>query len=111
MAIGNITVINKMQISGTLNLDTISFAGDNAYAAGGSGGFQAAVRKALGKGNVTILAVIPQDCGGYNPVYDPATDKLKLFVGDNNNAADGPGVENATTDTSSTTLRLVVVSK
>lgn len=111
MAIGTITVINKMQADGPLNLDTIAFAGDATYPASGSPGFQALVRKALNKGNVTILYVISQDSGGYFPIYDVAGDKLKVFVGDNNNASDGPLVENASADLSATTFRLVVVSK
>jgi hypothetical protein len=111
MAIGAITVLNKMQISGTLNHDLISFAGDGTYPANGSPGFQAAVRAALGKGNVTVMYVVPQDCGGYFPVYDSAGDKLKVFYSDNNNAADGPMIENAAGNLSAITFKLIVVSK
>lgn len=111
MAIGAITVVSKSQIPGPLNIDQISFAGDAAYPSGGTPGFQALVRTALGKGNVTISHVIPVDCGGYVPEYDTAADKLKLLYGDNNNAADGPLVENATADLHTTTFKLIVVSK
>lgn len=38
--------------------------------------------------------------GGYVPKWDRASQKIKLFYGDNNNAADGPLIENATTDLS-----------
>lgn len=111
MAIGAITVINKTQVTGVLNVDQIAFAGDGAYPANGTPGFQALVRAALGKGNVTIIHVVPQDCGGYLPVYDNVADKLKVFYGDNNNAADGPLVENATANLSATTFKVVVLSK
>lgn len=111
MAIGTITVVSKTQIPGPLNIDQISFAGDAAYGAGGTAAFQASVRAALGKGNVTILHIIPVDCGGYVPMYDTATDKLKVMYSDNNNASDGPLIENATANISATTFKLMVVSK
>jgi hypothetical protein len=111
MALGTITVVSKTQVPGPLNLDQISFAGDGAYPANGTPGFQALVRAALGKGNVTILHVVPMECGGYVPFYDAAADKLKVLYGDNNNAADGPLIENATANLSGTTFKLVVISK
>lgn len=111
MAIGAITVVNKTQITGPLNVDQISFAGDGAYPANGTPGFQALVRTALGKGNVTILYVIAQDCGGYLPVYDNVADKLKVYYADNNNAADGPLIENATANLSGSTFKITVLSK
>lgn len=111
MAIGAITVINKTQVTGVLNVDQISFAGDGAYPANGTPGFQALVRAALGKGNVTIIQVIPQECGGYVPLYDNTADKLKVYYADNNNAADGPLIENATANLSAQTFKLTVISK
>jgi hypothetical protein len=110
MALGTITAVAKSQVSG-LNLDRISFAGDGAYPAGGTPGFQALVRTALGKGSVTILQVQVEDCGGYVPMYDNANDKLKVYYGDNNNAADGALVENATANLSAVTFKLLVTSK
>jgi hypothetical protein len=111
MAIGAITVVSKTQVTGPLNVDQISFAGDGAYPANGTPGFQALVRAALGKGNVTILYLIPQDCGGYIPVYDNVADKLKVYYSDNNNAADGPMIENATANLSGQTFKITVLSK
>ena len=111
MALGTITVVNKSQISGTLNHDQIQFAGDGAYPANGTPNFQTLVRAALGKGNVTVLYVVPGDCGGYVPVYDAAADKLKVYYSDSNNASDGPMIENATANLSGVTFRVVVVSK
>lgn len=102
MALGTITVLEKHQISGTLNHDEIIFTGDTAYAAGGTVGFQALVRKALNKGNVNIITVENMDSGGQTAVYDNANDKLKIFNGT---------AEHANGDLSATTFRLVVVSK
>lgn len=111
MAIGAITVINKSQMPGPLNIDEVSFAGDGAYPAGGTAGFQAIIRAALQKGNVTLLFVVPMDAGGYVPFYDVANDKLKVMYSDNNNAADGPLIENATANLSGVTFRMKVLSK
>ena len=110
MALGTITAVAKSQVSG-LNHDRIAFAGDGAYPAGGTPGFQALVRTALAKGNVTILQVLAEDTGGYPVAYDVTNDKLKVFYGDNNNAADGPLIENATANLSAVTFKLLVISK
>jgi len=111
MALGTITVTKKTQVGdGPVRFDLLSFAGDGAYPSGGSTGFQALVRAALGVGNVEVLAVIAQDCGGYQPIYDKAADKLKVYYGDNNNASDGPLVENATANLSGTTFKVLVLS-
>lgn len=101
MAIGTITVLDKSQISGTLNNDEILFAGDATYPAGGTPGFQQLVRKALGKGNVTILYVVPQAGQALQPWYDNDNDKLKVFN----------GTSEASGSLSATTFRVVVVSK
>jgi hypothetical protein len=110
MAIGTITVTAKSQVSG-LNLDRISFAGDGAYSAGGTPGFQALVRAALGKGNVTLLAVTAEASGGYMVQYDTTNDKLKIYQGDNDNSADAPAIENATANLSGVTFKLLAISK
>lgn len=112
MSLGTIVVDTKTETpTGPVRFDQIHFPGDGAYAAGGTPGFQALVRAKLNVGNVEILTIIPGDCGGYLPVYDKANDKLKVYYGDNNNAADGPLVENATADLSGVTFNLTVVSR
>lgn len=102
MAIGTITVLDKSQISGTLNNDEIVFAGDSTYPTGGTPGFQALVRNVLGKGNVTILYVVTQDSGGQTCYYDAVNDKLKVMTGTSEHAAG---------NLSAITFRLAVVSK
>jgi len=112
MAIGAITVVEKSAARGPFNADLISFAADGAYPTGGTAAFQAAVRAALGKGAVEILAVIPQDCGGYHPCYDKANDKLKAYYSDLDAVADGPDIQvpNAT-NLAAVTFVVLVISK
>jgi hypothetical protein len=102
MALGTITVLEKSQVTGVLNHDEIVFTGDTAYPAGGTVGFQALVRTALNKGNITILNVITADSGGQQAVYDQVADKLKIYNG---------ASEHATGDLSAITFRLMIVSK
>lgn len=91
--------------------DRISFTGDAAYPTGGTAGFKA-LFQAKAKDQRAPIAVIVEDCGGYQVTYDVANDKLKVWYGDNNNAADGPLIEVPnTTDLSATTFKLVVISQ
>ena len=109
MAIGTITKAEGC--SGPLGLfvDRISFLGDGAYPAGGTVGFLALAQAKIGASR-NIIAVIPQDCGGYMPAYDHANDKLKVYEGDYSPAAVGPFVENVTADLSAVTFNLVILS-
>jgi hypothetical protein len=102
MAIGAITVVDKSQVTGVLNHDEIVFTGDATYPAGGTPGFLALVRKALNKGNITILNIITEDSGGKTVVYDAALDKLKVYAGTSEQAAGS---------LAATTFRLTIVSK
>lgn len=111
MAIGAITVLKKADAFGEMNADLVSFAGDGAYPTGGTA-IEAALRTALSKGTVDVFAVIPQDCGGYWPVWDEANNKLKVYYHDYDAVADGPGIEVPnTTNLSAVTFKLVVISK
>ena len=90
--------------------DAISFLGEASYPAGGmliGDGFA----KKLKSGR-TVLGIIPGDCGGYVPVWIPATKAVKVYWADNDAGADGPLVEVlATTVLSGVTFNLVVLSK
>lgn len=113
MALGTITRTAAQSASSDkpVYFDRIAFAGDGAYPTGGTTGFDALVKAKVGD-NRDVLAVIPMDCGGYVPVYAPATTgNLKVYYGDNNNASDGPLIEvpNAT-DLSAVTFNLMVLS-
>jgi hypothetical protein len=89
--------------------DVIEFPGDDDYVTGGTPEFQSFVRAAVGH-NVTVIAII--DVGSntagtpalFEPVYDQANDTLIVL--------DPARVEvAATTDLSTTTFRLAVLSK
>jgi len=111
MALGTITVPATGDSKGggfPVFFDRISFAGDGAYPTGGTASFQAAFREKV-SGNREILAVIPEDCGGYVPVYDKTNDKLKVY--EQTNVVTSPLIETATADLSGTTFNLVIISK
>lgn len=112
MALGTMTLASGAgkSPSAPMRMDLISFAGDGAYGAGGTAGFQALVRTLLGQ-NVEVMGVIGQDCGGYIPIYDKANDKLKVYEGDYDPAAVGPLTENATANLSGVTFNVLVLSK
>lgn len=96
----------------------IEFDGDSSYPTGGTADFTAfvnaiiaAAAAAAGDANVrgpetmTVVAVIPQDCGQYVPNFDIANDKL--FVRDGGHAT-WDEVAN-TTDLHTTKFNVLVV--
>lgn len=110
MALGAMTVAAGVgQEGGPISLELISFAGDGTYSAGGTTGFEALVRAAVGKGNLDVLAVIGQDCGGYVPVYLRATDALKVY--EQTDTATSPLIETATANLSGTTFNVIVLCR
>lgn len=106
MALGAITVEKNggQKVSAPTFVDRLSFAGDASYPTGGTADFEGSVRTKIGD-NRTILGIFAEDCGAYRPVYDNATDKLKVYA-----TADGAEVANAT-NLSGTTMKVVVLSK
>lgn len=110
MALGVITKVEGAAAVGSVFFDRVSFFGDLLYPTGGTALFTASLQAKIGVGR-NILAVIPQDCGGYLPVFDQTNDKLKVYYVDNNNASDGPLVEVPnTTDLSAVVFNLSVVT-
>lgn len=109
MALGAATVTNQPKAK-TLQVRSISFAGDGAYPGGGTAAFQAYCRTALGE-DIDLLAVLPKGpCGGYVPLYDAANDKLLMFESDNG-GADGPLQESTTANMSGVTMSLWLIVK
>lgn len=105
MALGTATVgdeAGKAPGSPTFII-SLSFAGDGAYTTGGTASFQAYVRAAVSGRAVTVLGVIPQDCGIYRPMFIPSTGRLMVRT-----MVDGTQVANAA-DLSGTTFNLLVV--
>jgi len=103
MALAIITSVNENGQDGSnVICKLVSFLGDAAYPTGGTPGFAASLSAAIGRGNLTILAVVPQDCGLHAPVYDAANDKLKVIVG-------STGLEVAPGDQSAITYNLLCI--
>lgn len=106
MALGTITAgVEVGRSGGPTILQNMSFLGDSSYPTGGTVGFQALARTAVGGESIEILAVVAQDCGLFLPVYDKATDKLLV-----RNLTDGSEVT-AAVDLSGTTFNVLVVAK
>jgi hypothetical protein len=93
--IGTITIETRTEdTNGTLKLFKCSFDGDSSYRTGGTAGVQEELRAAIataaaaagdanvrGPEAVTIVDVIPGDCGDYRPCWDFANQKLKVLEG------------------------------
>lgn len=111
MAIGTITIGVQAgkRTSTPTRIIPLQFAGDGAYPADGTPGFEASVRAALDFEFVTLLGVISQDCGGYIPVYDRENDKLKVY--EQTDVATSPLIETATANLAGTTFNLLVVAQ
>ena len=108
MAIGTITVDEQSAGVGPIFFDRVHFAGDGSYPTNGTAGILAALQAKIGA-DKNIVAVLPQDCGGYVAGYDHANDKLKVY---RQTAATSALIEVPnTTDLSGTTFNLVIVSK
>jgi hypothetical protein len=95
MAIGTVTLTEGVAVGGVPSapvfMTQISFAGETAYPAGGMLGLQTAVRLAT-KDSRTVKGIVGMDCGGYVPVWVPATGAVKVYYG-NFDASDGPLIE------------------
>jgi hypothetical protein len=107
MALGT-AVLDKAVVTGAgkgpTRTDLIHFPGDGAYPTGGTGGFEAYVKDALGlEGSFDLVGIVPQDCGAYTVVYDRTNDKLKAIV-----LATGVEVA-AATNLAATTFNVIVI--
>lgn len=81
---------------------TVTF--DAVYATGGGEPLTAA-----NLGLSTILFLIAQPTGGYVFSYDHAAAKLLAYLGDNNNASDGPLIEVGAIDLSAVVTRVLAI--
>jgi hypothetical protein len=103
--IGTIVEVDRSgdAASAPLRVDLITMVGDAEYPAGGTEGFQAAVRAIIGVA-VTVIGVMGAHKEKLMPYYDQANDKLWFW--DYNTDA-----ENATGNLSGTTFTMMVISK
>lgn len=74
-----------------ISVSTIT--GDSSYVTGG----EPITANQLGLTRITSLIPVAST-GGYVPAWDQTNSKLKIFQGDNANAASGPLVEFGSTD-------------
>lgn len=113
MALGVLARADKVgqQSSAPSFIDRMTLVGPASYTTGGDVGLAAALQ-AITKDQRTIVAVIQGDCGGYQVQYLPGTDALKVYQGDNTNAAAAPAIQvpNAT-NLAAVTFNLTILSK
>lgn len=110
MAIGTITVDQKEHAPGHIRTDLLHFVGDSSYPTNGMP-ILALIKAALGVGTIQIMAVVPNDCGGYVVAYVPSTGKLKVYYS-NSDSSDGPLIEVPdTTALNGVTFNLLVISR
>lgn len=108
MALGTATIVKRAEGDGPLRCDVLRFAGDDAYAAGGTANFEAYARAAIGRGDIEIVGVVPGHCGGYVPQYDFANDTLAVYEA----GADAAPLDElgAAADVSGTTFEVSILS-
>lgn len=112
MAIGTITSPaageGGASASTPVRMVSLSFAGDGAYATGGTADFEDSLKAHLGE-NATLLAVIENGGnGGYVVKYDRANDKLMVFESDIDSDQPLKEVDNAA-NLSGTTFKILAV--
>lgn len=109
MAFGTITsALANGQEGSNVICKLVSMLGDGAYPAGGTADFQQLMRTFFdntNQGALTVLAVLPQECAGYIPVYDQANDKLKVYE----SSADGNALDEVSGDQSAFTYNLLLI--
>ena len=88
------TVTKKYGIGGTATLFIGTIAWDATYPSGG---------EVISISGCERAEFVWAAGSGYVGEWDQNDQKLKLYYGDNNNAADGPLIENATADISAVT--------
>jgi hypothetical protein len=99
MALGITTI--KEGSMGDLRYKVLQIAFDSAYVTGGEPFSPDDV------GMDFFYSVQCQPTGGYSVTWLKAGNLLKVWEGDNNNAADAPGVEAGSTDDLSTSMAIV----
>lgn len=99
-------VLEREHGPGRLTTLIVKFTFDSTYPANGE-----VVDLDLLGVNEVLNEAVGLTNGGYVAQYLKATNKVKLWYGDNNNAADGPLIENATTDVSAQSVTLTLLCR
>lgn len=102
-----LTALENQDVFGAFKAVLCTATFDATYPPGGEDVSTPA--ESVGIENVRFV-VVCDGCstGGYVCSYDVANKKLKAWYGDNNNAADGPLIESATTDLSAESITVLV---
>ncbi|TAJ75044.1 MAG: hypothetical protein EPO42_14400 [Gallionellaceae bacterium] len=103
MALGALTIVEKVEAVGPAFTYRCTIVGDGAYSAGGSTGLLAKLRVATGKENLNIIGVQGQSAPATvsELEYDHTNEKLFARVR-------ATGVESAVADQSAVTYGLVI---
>ncbi len=107
MALGTLTGVNAAAAQGPIFFDTVTLVGEASYAAGGSTGLQAKLQTLRGDGRVIVFVYVA-DGSGNVVSYNSTTEKLIVYQQDGGGALAEPA---DATNLSSTTFKLVIVSK
>jgi len=105
MALGALTLVEKVEGVGPLFIYRCNILGDGAYGAGGSTGLLAKLRTLTKQANLNIIGVIPQSLPSTvsELEYDHTNEKLFARVRTT-------GVESAVADQSAITYGLVIIA-
>ena len=77
MTLGAITrQVAAGQRGGPVIMERVTIVGDDSYPTGGTTGIAALVSAALGRGSVTVLAILSQNLSDHRLLYDQASDTL-----------------------------------
>lgn len=101
-ATSNIVFVGSI-LGAKQRISVSTITGDSSYVTGG----EAVTANQLGLTRITSLIPVAST-GGYVPAWDQTNGKLKIFQGDNANAASGPLVElGSTADASAITFTVI----
>lgn len=103
MALGALTIVERVDAVGPVFHFRVNLVGDGAYPAGGSTGLLAALRAATGMPNLNIISVKDEGILADAAEYDHANEKLFIRV-------KATGVESAVGNQAGVTYRLYIVA-
>lgn len=103
MALGNLTIVERVDAVGPVFHFRCTLVGDGAYPAGGSTGLLAKLRTATGMPNLNIISVKDEGILADAAEYDHANEKLFIRV-------KATGVESAVANQSGVTYGLYIVA-
>lgn len=107
MALGTMTSVAAHLDTEHFRVDEVTLVGDDSYPTGGSTGLKAKLQALRADGRVPVAVLGSGVNGNYQVRYDANVDKLILVKG----TAGADAEESNGTNTSGTTLKLIIISK